>query len=91
MDTIPGKRIYLGRTLRKRNARVKASAGYICNHCGIVTYPENLEVDHIQPIYQGGADSNENLQVLCVDCHKDKSADEMRKARRIGVDGWPVE
>lgn len=42
----------------------------ICNNAGAV------EVDHIKPLHLGGDDSHTNLQGLCKECHKKKSADE---------------
>lgn len=44
-----------------------------CAECGSV---ENLECDHIVPVSQGGSHAAHNLQCLCVDCHKRKSANE---------------
>lgn len=46
------------------------------------------EVDHIVPLSRGGTDDEENLQGLCVDCHKVKSAGPAAKPV-IGLDGWP--
>src|SRR5699024_7712713 len=90
MQPQPGKRLLMGRHRMKRNARIKARAGFMCAACGAVTYPENLEVDHIKPLFRGGTDTESNLQALCVACHADKSASEISKSVRIGVDGWPV-
>lgn len=36
----------------------------------------SLEIDHIQPLHRGGSNDPDNLQLLCVDCHKAKSARE---------------
>lgn len=44
-----------------------------CAHCGSVA---NLETDHIIPKHRGGTDSWSNLQSLCVECHKVKTARE---------------
>lgn len=49
----------------------------LCRHCkekGKTTVAR--EVDHITPLAQGGTDEWENLQALCVDCHKRKTAKE---------------
>lgn len=54
-------------------------------------------VDHITPKSQGGTDEHDNLQSICIDCHKAKTAEEaatIREALRaegkpsIGADGW---
>lgn len=38
-----------------------------CQHCrALVDYPWGFELDHIIPLSQGGPDTEENSQVLCV-------------------------
>jgi len=44
-----------------------------CNACQFLTHPRKLQVDHRVPLADGGRDEVENLQVLCVDCHKEKT------------------
>lgn len=52
------------------------------------------QVDHIKPKAKGGTDDEENLQAICVDCHKIKTAEDEGKTLtprvRIGIDGWPM-
>lgn len=36
-------------------------------------YPWGFELDHKVPLSQGGPDTEENSQVLCIECHKAKS------------------
>ncbi|MBQ2263252.1 MAG: HNH endonuclease [Loktanella sp.] len=66
-----------------------------CLHNGRPTPAK--QVDHITPKSQGGTDEHDNLQSICVDCHKAKTASEaavIRDALRaegkpsIGDDGW---
>jgi 5-methylcytosine-specific restriction protein A len=52
--------------------------GAICAHCQQPHHRDNLEVDHIKPLADGGTDSLDNLQILCTDCHRSKSAAEHR-------------
>lgn len=49
--------------------------------------------DHIVALVNGGADDETNLQSLCADHHRDKTARDLgHKAKRvIGPDGWPME
>ena len=42
-----------------------------CVECGI---NENIEYDHIIPVSKGGANTVRNLQLLCEDCNRSKSA-----------------
>lgn len=48
-----------------------------CAECGKLTeYPKGFEVDHIQPLDQGGEDIDSNLQILCsgaTGCHAKKT------------------
>ena len=44
-----------------------------CRECG--TDQGNLEIDHIVEVHDGGTNDDDNLQALCEDCHKRKTAD----------------
>lgn len=49
----------------------------LCQHCmqaGRITAAE--EVDHVVPLWRGGADDESNYQSLCVPCHQRKTAGE---------------
>lgn len=64
-----------GRRLMERNAKwLKANP--LCLACkeqdGIVTAGQ--QVDHIIPLWKGGADHESNLQSLCIEHHKAKTA-----------------
>lgn len=50
--------------------------GFKCRLCGRSSAADGvkLEVDHIVPVYAGGNDESTNLQTLCEDCNKGKSA-----------------
>ena len=37
------------------------------------------QVDHVMPLHLGGAESDENRQWICPDCHKRKSEQEERE------------
>ena len=67
-----------------------------CQHCGRLTqHPKGYVIDHIQALCNGGTDTDDNLQLLCHDCHDKKTAKDLgyeyRERVTIGLDGWPVE
>ncbi|ARR52145.1 hypothetical protein HY78_01055 [Rhizorhabdus wittichii DC-6] len=74
---------------------------HLCQPCltrGIVRSAP--EVDHVTPKAEGGTNDDNNLQAICRDCHRQKTAEESARAqgrrapRRIvavGLDGWPEE
>ena len=69
-----------GRPLTRIRERIIARDGAACRKCGKMV--GRLEVDHIVPLFLGGAESDENRQLLCqVPCHRDKSLEE-EKVRR---------
>lgn len=48
----------------------------------------NLEVDHVLPLRDGGTNCLTNLWLLCVSCHKDKTAAEHSdRLRRMFAEG----
>ena len=55
-----------------------------CARCG----QRATEVDHKQPRHLGGSDAPGNLQALCADCHRVKTAAEsaaqIRRLRALG-------
>lgn len=58
-----------------------------CAVCGRLTlFPGGFELDHKVPLFQGGQDTDENCQVLCVDydaagnkigCHAAKTVQDL--------------
>ena len=47
--------------------------------CGAVLKPREAEVDHILPCELGGEPILANAQVLCKVCHKEKTANDIRR------------
>jgi hypothetical protein len=45
-----------------------------CSRCGASR--RKLHRDHITPKWQGGADDEDNIQMLCANCHEDKTYEE---------------
>lgn len=46
---------------------------YACQICQLFPIPPTFEVDHIIELQDGGQDIAENLQAVCVSCHRHKS------------------
>ncbi|PKH12613.1 HNH endonuclease [Pseudomonas sp. 43NM1] len=63
-----------GRPWRRRRATILLRDHYTCRVCGLIT--DQLEVDHIVNLAQGGSDDDDNLQAICIPCHKVKTARE---------------
>ena len=46
-------------------------------------------MDHIQPLHRGGAALDlDNLQAICVDCHREKTAGELAAPTHPDVLAW---
>lgn len=76
--------------MRERIMRRDCSMCQTCKRNGRITLAS--EVDHITALDNGGSNDDDNLEAICVECHKAKSAKDTGKQRRpqIGPDGWPV-
>lgn len=61
--------------IRAKHFRLKP----LCVMCEAVGRTElATELDHIVPLYKGGADQDHNRQGLCYACHKVKTAQDMK-------------
>lgn len=69
-----------GRKLGKVRERIAYRDEYTCRECGRVDI--GGQVDHKTPLHLGGAESDENRQWLCQECHKRKT--EREQADRGG-------
>lgn len=73
------RRGYGGKEWESLRRSVLLRDNYQCQHCGkIVVNRWDGQVDHIRQKRQGGEDSLDNLQTLCLRCHGRKTAREMR-------------
>lgn len=84
-------------TVRIRGAELQAIRDRIltrdkgvcqCKRCkadGIVRLAH--QVDHVVPLWKGGAEDDTNRQAINRDCHDLKSADEARERASLGLDG----
>ena len=80
-----------GRPLQRRNKRF-LQENPLCVMCeaeGRVSVAE--EVDHIIPLFKGGADEIGNLEGLCLACHATKTVKDMGYYKGgCDVDGYPL-
>jgi 5-methylcytosine-specific restriction enzyme A len=82
-----------GRALQALRNRILSDEP-LCRSCtgkGRVTAA--TEIDHIIPLSKGGTYDDDNLQPLCTECHKVKTASDTGRTikPRIGLDGYPIE
>lgn len=63
---------------KRRKAVIDAYDGY-CDGCGEETPVENIEVDHILELVDGGDHSIDNLQCLCAPCHRSKTKEHAKR------------
>ncbi|WP_025135918.1 HNH endonuclease signature motif containing protein [Achromobacter sp. DH1f] len=62
----PSAKRMTGRKLQDRRLRIW-SANPHCALCGMLTvYPHGFELDHKLSLFDGGQDTDENSQILCV-------------------------
>ena len=54
----------------------------LCACCKEELDEEYTQWDHCTPLFRGGSNEAGNFQALCVDCHKDKTANENRDANK---------
>ncbi len=73
-----------GRALQNRNRRL-LSEHPMCQKCQVMV---GMEVDHRVPLWASGEDTEDNLQVLCIQCHQAKTAREasQRAGGKVGPD-----
>ncbi len=65
-----------GRKWVETRQRIAVTQQFKCQGCGRVWLPWRDQVDHDVPLEQGGSNDDRNLNLLCDDCHKAKTADE---------------
>lgn len=98
------ERVRKYREKRAANGLPKSSGGYLrhwkallardggaCVYCGSI---ENLCIDHVVPVIQGGGDEIENLAIACKSCNSGKAGrtpDQAGMSRRVTVTVTPQE
>ncbi|MBK5214603.1 MAG: HNH endonuclease [Flavobacteriaceae bacterium] len=78
--TIGNTEYYYGRTYETTGKpvvkRSEANKRAFLNSFGLNETPEGYEIDHIKPLSEGGTDDPSNMQLLTVEQHKLKTAEE---------------
>jgi 5-methylcytosine-specific restriction protein A len=58
--------------------KIRAAHWATCAGCGAQMLPSAVDIDHIRPLYKGGRDVADNVQILCrAVCHKAKTRRDM--------------
>jgi 5-methylcytosine-specific restriction endonuclease McrA len=81
VGTVAAKERPRGSAWQKTRQRIAERDGYRCAACGRVWHPQRDHADHIAELADGGSNADENLQLLCVECHDAKTR-EAARARR---------
>jgi 5-methylcytosine-specific restriction endonuclease McrA len=70
--------------------RIRLRDNYTCCKCKRIT--PTGEVDHIIALDDNGTNDDDNLQYLCIECHKLKTATDRQYTIKTGstVDGLPT-
>ena len=77
----PATERIVGTTLQNIRRRILIRDDFKCQVCGKSYIDKYLEIDHIIPLSIGGPETDDNRQVLCVECHRLKSKTEEREGR----------
>lgn len=60
--------------------RILARDRHCCQRCGATGVP--LEVNHRVPLAEGGTTRDDNLETLCVDCHRALTLAQIERGRK---------
>jgi 5-methylcytosine-specific restriction protein A len=61
--------------------------------CQVCQRAPSEQVDHKTPVSQGGTDDPDNLQGICIKCHKIKTRKDLgfkTNPIKVGIDGYPI-
>lgn len=84
------KNIHQKRAARKRkSSELKKHKDFLltmhpfCNRCGVELDSKSAELDHIKSLMRGGTNQLDNLQLLCANCHQDKTNHEISIGKKL--------
>jgi len=83
LRTAPTKRLDGGR-LQALRLRLWEEHPFCQNCQKIVIYPDGFQLDHKTPIAEGGLNQVANLQILCHDCHANKTKIDLQRMGGLG-------
>lgn len=73
------RRGFRGHKRVQAKRRILERDSFTCQSCGrLLSGRKDSRLDHVIPLCDGGGHEDENLQSLCIHCHRDKSAKEQR-------------
>ena len=65
-----------GGAAQRLRRKINTQGGSPCNRCGSWHPAPNIVIDHVHPIGNGGTDQDDNIQPLCLPCHRQKTRQE---------------
>ena len=65
-----------GGAAQRLRRKINTQGGSSCNRCGSWYPAPNIVIDHVHPVGNGGTDQDDNIQPLCLPCHKAKTRQE---------------
>jgi hypothetical protein len=72
------------RALKQRLFERQSRKCFICDEVlDLVVHADQMDVDHVEPLAEGGSDTENNLALVHSQCNKQKSASDLRVARRM--------
>ena len=72
------EKLYATKRWRTYRKAIIARRGGECVTCGATPLDQHIHLDHIKPLVEGGeAFNEENIQILCRECHGRKTANEV--------------
>ena len=81
-NKIKKKRPRSGRRLPAIHWRMRAKLLRSDPKCALCGAENNLQLDHVVPVFRGGTYDESNLRLLCAKCHRVKTNDDRRRESR---------